>query len=401
VGVQRLSQAPRVRARADRQGTSSRSGRGIGRSQALFERMPVAGFFTDAAFRIRGWNPAAERIFGYGRSELVGRPATETLASAGQRGAALAAFRRVACGETVTCTFDTLAKDGGAVPCEWTGTPYADRRGAFAGMIAMAVDVSDRRRAAAALQESERELVQALDRAEQANRSKNEFLANMSHELRTPLNAVIGFSDILRHELMGPIGERKYVEYAGDIHDSGMHLLRIIEDVLDLSKLEAGQLRLREETIDLAELCRGCARLVQMQAEAGGIVLEVALPSGLPSVRADAVRLKQVLVNLLSNAVKFTPAGGWVRLGAETGARGLTLSVSDTGIGMREQDIPLALERFGQIENALGRRQPGTGLGLPLSKHLVELHGGRLAIESRYGFGTTVRVNLPEERLVR
>jgi PAS domain S-box-containing protein len=398
-----------VQARAARRGASgngsSTGGRVATRAQALFERMPIACVITDAGLRVRGWNPAAARIFGYRRAELIGRPAADALGTAGQRPCVLTMLDRVARGETASCRLESLAPDGHAFSYEWTGTPFSDRNGAFAGALAMAVAVSDRRRAAATSRDSEarlaRELREARDRAEQASRSKDEFLANMSHELRTPLNAVIGFSEILKHELMGPIAHRKYVEYAADIHASGQHLLRIIDDVLDLSKLEAGQLRLREEAVDLAALCRSCARLLQMPAEAAGLILELALPDDLPPVRADAVRLKQVLVNLLSNAVKFTLAGGWVRLGAEAGPRGLELAVSDTGVGMRREDIPLALERFGQIENGLARRHPGTGLGLPLSRHLVELHGGRMLIESRIGQGTTVRVLLPPDRLLR
>ncbi len=315
------------------------------------------------------------------------------MAPAAQRARVQAAFARVARGETVTCTLDGLAKGGTTILCEWTATPLWRRDGGFAGVLLMGVDVSRRARLV-------RQLVEARDRAEEASRTKSEFLANMSHELRTPLNAVIGFSEILKDELLGPLGHPKYVEYAGDIHDSGMHLLRIINDMLDLAKMEAGQLRLREQTVDVAELCRGCVRLLQVPAEAAGLALETELPHALPAVRGDEVRLKQVLVNLLSNAVKFTPAGGRVRLRAEAGARGLVLAVSDTGVGMRAEDIPVALERFGQIEHGMERRQPGTGLGLPLSRHLVELHGGRLEIDSRVGFGTTVRVILPPERVL-
>jgi signal transduction histidine kinase len=222
----------------------------------------------------------------------------------------------------------------------------------------------------------------------------------MSHELRTPLNAVIGFSEILKDELLGPLGTPKYVEYCGDIHDSGLHLLRIINDILDLSKLEVGQFRLREGSVDLAEVCHAALRLLQVPADAAGLTLACEVPAGLPPVRADEIRLKQIIANLLSNAVKFTPSGGRVTLSARLDGGGIVIAVSDTGIGMRAEDIPLALERFRQIDTVFGRRHEGTGLGLPLSKLLAELHGGRLEVDSRPGAGTTVRVVLPAERVI-
>jgi len=250
-----------------------------------------------------------------------------------------------------------------------------------------------------ALEKTSDDLVIALGQAAQASKAKSEFLASMSHELRTPLNAVIGFSDAMVLEIFGPMGER-YKNYASDIRSSGAHLLALINDVLDLSRLDAGQAELREETFDLAELAGESLRMVLNQAEKSEIALSCDIADRLPLLKADKRRIKQVLVNLLSNAVKFTPSGGHVKLSAQVSDAGLSLAVADSGIGIAPQDIPKVLELFGQVDSSLSRKYEGTGLGLPLSKQLVELHGGSLSLESQVNVGTTVTVTLPPERLV-
>ena len=239
----------------------------------------------------------------------------------------------------------------------------------------------------------------AKEEAEAASRTKSQFLANMSHELRTPLNAIIGFSEVIRDAIMGPVDPR-YGDYARDIHMAGQHLLSLISDVLDLSKIEVGRLKLHEEPVSIAEVIDTCRRLVAERAREGGVALEEAVPSDLPPVFADRLRLKQIVLNVLANAVKFTRPGGRVRIAASLPAEGgLVLSITDTGIGMAPEDIPTALTPFGQVEDALHRRYDGTGLGLPLAKMLAERHGGTLAIESQIGVGTSVRIRLPEQRL--
>jgi signal transduction histidine kinase len=240
----------------------------------------------------------------------------------------------------------------------------------------------------------------AKEEAETASRSKSDFLANMSHELRTPLNAIIGFADLMVGEKYGPLGNARYLQYIRDIGDSGKHLLNLINDVLDISKVEYGKLELHEEPIDLAEVVDACLRLVRQRAEAGQVTLATDLAAPLPPLWADSRRIRQVVLNLLSNAVKFTPTGGRVTVRASAGADGLRIAVTDTGIGMDEAGLALALRPFGQVDSRLARRYSGTGLGLPLSKAIVELHGGRLDIDTRPGTGTTVTAVLPPTRII-
>jgi signal transduction histidine kinase len=248
--------------------------------------------------------------------------------------------------------------------------------------------------------EAARTAREAMIEAQVANRTKTEFLANMSHELRTPLNAIIGFSEMMGNGLMGPSQADKQIEYAKDIHESGQHLLELINDILDLAKVEAGKLELQEQQVDVAKVAASCTRLIQERAQENGLAVHYKIPEDLPSVIADERKLKQVLINVLSNAVKFTPRGGMVVLmaGVEPNG-GFAIKISDTGIGMAPEDIPKALSPFTQIQSDLGRAYEGTGLGLPLSKALVELHGGTLSIDSDHGTGTTVTVRLPSARV--
>ncbi len=234
----------------------------------------------------------------------------------------------------------------------------------------------------------------AKQRAEGASLSKSQFLANMSHELRTPLNAIIGFSDMMKGQLLGPIGSPRYVEYAKDINSSGTHLLSLINDVLDMSKIESGRYTIHPEALDGAEMLRSCARLVRVRASESDVALGIGVAQELP-LEADARALKQVLLNLLTNAIKFTPSGGSVNLSAGRERDGVVFRVADTGVGISAEDLPRIGRRFEQVDNALTRKGEGTGLGLALSRALVELHGGTLEIESAIGKGTTVSVWLP------
>jgi PAS domain S-box-containing protein len=245
----------------------------------------------------------------------------------------------------------------------------------------------------------EEETLHSKEAAEFANRTKTQFLANMSHELRTPLNAILGFSEVIEREMFGPVSA-KYLSYAGDIHRSGRHLLALVNDVLDLSKLEAGKLELRESEFLLPDLVEECLTLVRARAELGRVHLENALPRSLSPLRADARAVKQLLLNFLSNAVKFTPEGGEVRVEAREDA-GLTLSVADNGIGMTAAEIEVALAPFGQVDSHLARKHDGTGLGLPICRALMELHGGELHVTSTPKVGTTLSAWFPPQRVIR
>jgi two-component system cell cycle sensor histidine kinase PleC len=289
--------------------------------------------------------------------------------------------------------FRVLRTDGSMiwVECHASRAIWNDRPASLAWLI----DITGRKR-------TEAELRQSKTAAEFANRAKSEFLANMSHELRTPLNAIIGFSEVIAGEMMGPVGTPRYAGYAGDIRDSARHLLQIINDLLDLSKLEAGKQELHEEVLALPGLVEDSLRLVRERAASSGIELRVELAGDLPGLRADERMLKQILINLLTNAVKFTPRGGRVTVsGRVVGQGAVELAVTDTGIGMSEAEIEVALTPFGQVESALAREQKGTGLGLPLVRALAELHGGRLELQSEPGAGTTVAITFPPERARR
>ncbi|MGK9165626.1 PAS domain-containing protein [Inquilinus limosus] len=241
---------------------------------------------------------------------------------------------------------------------------------------------------------AEQRMREAMRTVEAADNAKTTFLAHMSHELRTPLNAILGFSELIRDAHLGPLPER-YRGYAEDIHRSGQHLLALVNDVLDLSRVESGRLELQPEPVDLGSDIQDAVSLVAQRAEAHGIAIEQHVAHDLPLLSADPLRLRQILINLLTNAVKFTPDGGRVTIDAVAVARSVRITVADTGIGMTEQEIALALEPFRQARRLSRRPREGSGLGLPLAKALVESHGGMLMIDSEPGVGTRVTVLLP------
>lgn len=248
-------------------------------------------------------------------------------------------------------------------------------------------------------QQDEHRLRVATDEAVMASRAKSEFLANMSHELRTPLNSIIGFSEMIKLERLGELGNKKYVEYAQDIHGSGSHLLQIINDILDLSKVEAGKLELREEPVDIDHMTTACLSIVRERALEKNITVQTRIDPAFPPLSIDELRIRQALINLVGNAIKFTPDGGSVVVEAARSSNDLPyLRVIDNGIGIAPEDIEKAMEPFGQADGSLNRRYEGSGLGLPLTKALVELHDGRIEIDSAEGVGTTVTLVFPQER---
>ena len=269
-----------------------------------------------------------------------------------------------------------------------------DEGGTVTNFVAIKEDITEQKR-------TEFELHAAMERAEIANRAKSDFLANMSHELRTPLNAIIGFSETMTTEMFGPLGSPKYEEYSNDIRQSARHLLGIINDILDLSKIEAGKFELDTSPLDLCEVIRLSTDLIRPRVTEAGIALTLHLSPDMPLVFGDERAMRQILLNLLSNAAKFTPMGGSICVSAgltEGGA--VELSIADTGIGIHEKDIEVVLRPFGQADSALNRKFEGTGLGLSITKSLVETLGGDLELKSTPGVGTTVFVRLPRDCVV-
>jgi PAS domain S-box-containing protein len=358
------------------------------------EQSPVSIMITDRAGRIEYVNPKFEAVTGYAADEIQGQ--TPAILKSGDMPdeAYAELWKTLAGGGEWRGELHNRRKDGSLFWEFASISPIKDREGEITHFIAVKEDISDRKAAEAALRE-------AKEQAEYANRTKTEFLANMSHELRTPLNAIIGFSDLLMGQIFGPLGRPEYLEYAKDINDSGRHLLDVINDILDVSRLEIQATALEERTFNPVAVFDFCMDLIRGRALEAGLDLKVELRKPLPHLRADERRLKQILLNLLTNAVKFTPAGGRVTLQAGLDEDGwMTVRIVDTGIGIAPEDIDTALSTFGQVDGSLARKYEGAGLGLPLAKRLAEAHGGTLTLESEVGRGTAVTVRLPPERVI-
>jgi PAS domain S-box-containing protein len=361
--------------------------------QVVTDHLPGLVVHLDCDLHYLFANRVAEEWYGRPVSDIVGRKLSEVLPP-GRFAAVLPMITRTLAGELTRVEDKALFPDGKERWASYWRVPEFGPDGEVRGLFVLATDITAQKTAEAALRKAKLQ-------AEAASRAKSAFLANMSHELRTPLNAIIGFSEVIRDRLVSAaIGQDRHLEYAADINRAGHHLLNIVNDVLDISRLEANKIELHEEEIDIAEAVAAAITMVRQQAERGQVEIKLQLASALPFIWADPLRCRQIFTNLVSNAVKFTPAGGTVVASASVEAGGdLSVSIRDTGIGMTGREIETALEPFGQAEIAMSRRFQGTGLGLPLAKRFIEVHGGSLEIVSAPSVGTTVTVRLPAARL--
>jgi PAS domain S-box-containing protein len=353
--------------------------------------LPVMFNAKDTQSRYLFMNRYQAELYGVATDAAVGHTADDLL------GEEYGAYTRAIDAEVIrsgraTPFFEESYAGVDGVPRHWltSKVPLANEAGTVWGVATVSIDITVRT-------QLEDGLRQAKQQAEDANRAKSGFLAAMSHELRTPLNAVIGFAEIMHQQVLGPIGTPEYRDYAGHILRSGQHLLALINDVLDYARIESGSLRLNLVTVDVRGLLRGTLELLGETAAAAGVTLATDLTEQRIVIRADEQRLRQVLLNVAGNAVKFTPAGGRVAVALEPGpAGGAVISVTDSGIGIDAAQMAHAFEPFWQADSGLDRVKEGAGIGLPLARQLVALHGGRLELQSRVGEGTRITIELPE-----
>ena len=358
------------------------------------EQNPIIVFITNRNGVIEYVNPRFEEVTGYAAAEAIGQTPRILKSSETPPNLHKELWETILKGEDWRHEIQDQCKDGSAFWADVHISPIRDDNGEITHFVSLHEDITERKLA-------EEATLMARRAAELSNKAKTELLANMSHELRTPLNAIIGFSDSMRGHIFGPLGAEQYDEYADFINASGRHLLDLINDILDVSAVEAGKLRLREEEVSIVKIFDATMQLSGARARDLHISLTHTEDDDLPLLYADSTRLKQIFINLVCNAVKFTPEGGDVHLNAYVEDDGsMVATVTDTGIGMDEEGIAKALEKFGQVDSSLSRKHEGTGLGLPLTKGLIELHGGTMELESAPNKGTKVIIRFPAERVI-
>ncbi|MAZ76176.1 MAG: PAS domain-containing sensor histidine kinase [Micavibrio sp.] len=362
---------------------------------SIFDASEVGILVSDRKRHIIKINDSFTRIYGWDRHDAMGKDFTQFVTDDEKAIATRNHAHFIQNGERQTGEVKILKKDG-EIANAWyataTLTLSEDRRFQVTTLIDMTMH-----------KQMERSLRLAKDQADAANHAKSAFLANMSHELRTPLNAVIGFSEMMIKETFGPLGDPKYAEYLGDIHLSARHLLEIINEVLDMSKIEAGRVDLDEREVDIVALVETVARIATSRIFSSDLSVKVDVRADFPRLYSDPRLLRQILINLVTNAVKYSPNGGVITIsGEDRGKDGLDLIVSDQGMGIPEDRVKEAMEPFGQIhEPTQSTPYQGTGLGLPLAKAMVEMHGGHLNLKSKEGEGTTVSISFPAQRVRR
>gem|GEM_PF-716452 len=359
------------------------------------EQSPSIMFITNTEGVIEYANAKFYEVTGYSPQEIIGQ--TPRILKSGNTPPSVYKdlWSTIQLGNIWQGEIEDQRKNGQSFWADVTITPIRSEDGTITHYSSSHIDITERK-------EAELKMREARDQAVVAYRAKSDLMANMSHELRTPLNAIIGFSSTILEGVFGPIGHEKYREYLGDIHQSGEHLLGLINDILDVSAMEAGAVELYEENVTLADVVDTSVRIIGPRANTGQVSVMSTVSSELPQVYVDERRLKQILLNLLSNAVKFTHSGGEVSVSADLNGDGsLSFTVADNGIGMDVQETEKAMSPFGQVDSGLNRKHEGTGLGLPLTVGLVELHGGTLQLKSTKGAGTAVTITIPQERVIQ
>lgn len=363
------------------------------RHRELFETVPVGLYRVDPGRGLIDVNPGFRLMFGIADSEDLAASSIQALffPATFDRATWVASLTA---GAVVNRPREVWHSSGETFWIEESARAVVDAHGQTVAYDGVAIDVTARR-------EADLLLRAAKEEAELAARTKTAFLSMMSHELRTPLNAVIGFAEILQMQMLGPLGSPRYSEYVSDIHGSATHLLSLVNDLLDVTSIESGRRELHEELVSLPRIVDDVLKIIQASAAREQLTITTRLSPNLPDLRADPLALRQVLLNLLSNAVKFTRPSGRIDVTADIDPDGrLTIGVRDTGAGMAPQDIPKVLSGLSRSTNPYVRSRQGAGLGLPITKSLVELHGGRLSIDSQPGAGTNVWVVLPAHRVM-